>query len=230
MGKLWELSDEVLLPDLPPPYTISERNLWGSRVRNKRYIGFLQASPRAKPDPVAAEFAADPRRKVFWQVSGPPKTRGPFLEKALEVSRKLSDRFAIVVTAGDPTAGSAPKEIAGGWRMGWCREPAAFFSACDVVVSRAGHGTISQAIMASKPSLLVPIPRQSEQEGNADKAERLGVSTRVGQDELSPETALEKLEELLRGGAAERAARLGEYASRFNAAEDIYGTLAATAG
>jgi UDP:flavonoid glycosyltransferase YjiC (YdhE family) len=229
LGELWELSDEVLLPDLPPPYTISERNLWGSRVRKKRYIGFLLASSRASPDPLADKFAADPRRKVFWQVSGPPKTRGPFLEKALEVSSRLSERFVFAVSGGDPAAGSAPEAIPGGWRFGWCRDPGAFFSSCDVVVSRAGHGTVSQAIMASKPSLLVPIARQSEQEGNADKAERLGVSARVDLGDLSADRALEALEALLGGGAVERAKKLGAYASRFHAAEEVYRAVSARA-
>jgi len=47
-GKLWEFSDEVLLPDLPPPYTISEKNLWGSNVEKTRYVGFLAPSEGAE--------------------------------------------------------------------------------------------------------------------------------------------------------------------------------------
>jgi UDP-N-acetylglucosamine--N-acetylmuramyl-(pentapeptide) pyrophosphoryl-undecaprenol N-acetylglucosamine transferase len=229
MGKLWELSDEILLPDLPPPYTISERNLWGNRVRKTRYIGFLQGSFSAVRDPIATRLLADPRNKVFWQVSGPPKTRGPFLERALEVSRRLSDRFVFVVSGGDPAADSEAREIPGGWYIGWCRDPGAFFSSCDVVVSRAGHGTVSQAITASKPSVLVPIPRQSEQEGNALKAQRLGVSLCIGQDELTTSRTLEAIESLLSGGTAERVARLGMYASRFNAVEEVVSAVSARA-
>jgi len=229
MGKLWELSDEILLPDLPPPYTISERNLWGNRVRKTRYIGFLRGSFGSALDPLATKLLSIPRKKVFWQVSGPPKTRGPFLERALEVSRKLSDRFVFVVSGGDPAADSEAREIPGGWYFGWCRDPGAFFSSCDVVVSRAGHGTVSQAIAASKPSVLVPIPKQSEQEGNALKAQRLGVSLCVGQDELTTGRALEAIESLLTGGTVERVTRLGEYASKFNAAEEVVKSISARA-
>src|SRR5579863_7438181 len=72
MGKLWELSDEVLLPDLPPPYTISERNLWGSNVQKTRYVGFLAAPGSKEPDQAAKEFLDSNLPRVFWQVSGPP--------------------------------------------------------------------------------------------------------------------------------------------------------------
>ena len=229
MGKLWELSDEILLPDLPPPYTISERNLWGSRVRKARYIGFLQAPRKPGPDPIASKLVSDPRRKVFWQVSGPPKTRGPFLDKALDFSSRLSDRFVFVVSGGDPAADPEPREIPGGWYFGWCRDPGAYFSSCEVVVSRAGHGTVGQAIAASRPSVLVPIPKQSEQEGNAMKAQRLGVSICVSQDELTVERTKESIESLLDEQTAERVARLAEYVSKFNAAEEVARTVSASA-
>ncbi len=229
MGKLWELSDEILLPDLPPPYTISERNLWGSDVAKTRYIGFLRMTPRGEPDPLAERFGSDTRRKVFWQVSGPPKTRGSFLAKAVEVAKALADKFVFVVSGGDPGGNPDPRQIPGGWYFDWVRSPEAYFAACDVVVSRAGHGTISQAIISSKPSLLVPIPRQPEQEGNALKAERLGVSVRIPQDRLSVPQVSEGIESLLGKGTAERTAKLGAYANGFHAAEEIASTLAEAA-
>jgi UDP:flavonoid glycosyltransferase YjiC (YdhE family) len=229
MGKLWELSDEVLLPDLPPPYTISEKNLWGSQVGKTRYIGFLQMSAVSKPDAVAEEFAADGRRKVFWQVSGPPKTRASFLERGLEAAASLSEEFVFVITGGDPRDSSSPRRIPGGWYYGWCRTPETFFSLADVIVSRAGHGTIGQAIMSSKPSLLVPIPRQPEQEGNAFKAELLGISKQIRQDEVTVDRAKKAIEALLEGGSADRARLLGQYASRYRAAEEVVRTLRAAA-
>ena len=229
MGVLWELCDEILLPDLPPPYTISERNLWGNRVRKTRYIGFLLPPYRPRRDPVAEKLASDRRRRVFWQVSGPPKTRGPFLAKALEFSARLSDRFVFVISGGDPAADSEPTEIPGGWYFGWCREPSMYFASCDVIVSRAGHGTVSQAITASRPSVLVPIPKQSEQEGNARKAQSLGVSVCVGQDQLTPGIFLESVESLLGESTARRVAELGEYVSKFNALEDVVRAVSARA-
>jgi UDP:flavonoid glycosyltransferase YjiC (YdhE family) len=229
MGKLWELSDEVLLPDLPPPYTISERNLWGSRVRNTRYIGFLHTSSAGASDGLGEKLASDPRKKIFWQVSGPPKTRGPFLAKVLEIAGQLSDRFVSVVSAGDPAGRTVAEGIPGGWCYGWCRAPEPYFALCDLVVSRAGHGTIGQAIASSRPSLLVPIPGQAEQEGNAAKAVRLGVSACVGQDELTADRALEEIGALLDGRAEEKTRALHDYASKFDAVGEVVRTLSSAA-
>lgn len=60
-----------------------------------------------------------------------------------------------------------------------------YFRSCDVVVSRAGHGTLAQAITCTKPTLLVPIPNQTEQAGNCAKAVKPDISLSVAQDELS---------------------------------------------
>lgn len=229
MGRLWQLSNEVLLPDLPPPYTISEKNLWGSNVGRTRYIGFLGLSGKADPDSAAMEFSLDKRSKVFWQVSGPPKTRTAFVKKALEFAEALSERFVFVITGGSPTSTSEATRVPGGWYYGWCKIPEYYFAVCDVVVSRAGHGTIGQAITASKPSLLVPIPRQPEQEGNADKAERLGISVKIKQDDLTLEGVGSSLESLLGQSVSERVKEISNIASSFNAKEEILRTLEAAA-
>lgn len=217
MGRLWEFSDEIILPDLPPPYTISEKNLWGSNVEKTRYVGFLASSGKGLHDQASREFTAERLPKVFWQVSGPPRTRSAFLKAALELAEALSSRYAFVVSAGDPRGNAAARRFGGGWFYEWCDIADVYFESCDVVISRAGHGTVGQAITSSKPSLLVPIPRQPEQEGNADKAARLGVSIVLGQDELTEGKLSESLDALLRGGYADRSRRLGELARRFDA-------------
>jgi UDP:flavonoid glycosyltransferase YjiC (YdhE family) len=225
MGRLWELSSQILLPDLPPPFTISERNLWGTNVRKARYVGFLSSPARGKPDDAALDFAQGGRRRIFWPVSGPPKTRPPFLRMAMECARTMSDEYSFVISAGTPTASSEAARIPGGWYYGWCSIADYYFRACDMVVSRAGHGTIGQAVVSSKPSLLVPIPRQPEQEGNANKAVRLGVSLRLDQDEATRARIRETIQKILEGGFAERARKLGEWAASFDARKEIVSAL-----
>ena len=221
MGRAWEFSDAILLPDLPPPHTISERNLWGSNVKKARYVGFLTSTEDHRPDEAAAAFAGDPRPKVFWQISGPPRTRSPLQRLALAAADELKDRYAFVVTGGDPGGTQAPRRVGGGWYYEWCPLANLYFKSCDVVVSRAGHGTVGQAITSMKPSLLVPIPKQPEQEGNAEKASKLGVSLVVNQDQLTSETLRSSLASLLEGDYGRRAANLGGYARTFDAKSAI---------
>ncbi|MDE1852949.1 MAG: hypothetical protein KGI38_04270 [Thaumarchaeota archaeon] len=232
MGKLWELSDEIILPDLPPPYTISEKNLWGSNVEKTRYVGFLFSMDKGVPDDAAESFIHDPRPKIFWQVSGPPRTRAAFVEMALRYAEALSDRYSFVVSGGDPTGSVSPGRRGGLWYYEWCGITDVYFGACDMVISRSGHGTIGQAIVSSKPSLLVPIPKQPEQEGNADKAARLGVSMVQKQSELTPESLRESIDSLLGDGYRERVVRLGEIARKYDAKTTIVDVLesAATRG
>jgi UDP-N-acetylglucosamine--N-acetylmuramyl-(pentapeptide) pyrophosphoryl-undecaprenol N-acetylglucosamine transferase len=224
MGKFWELSNEVLLPDLPPPYTISEHNLWGSKVGKTRYVGFLPSSGSAEPDQASVAIQSDPRPKVFWQVSGPPVTRAAFLDAALESSASLAGRYAFIITAGSPGGDPRPVQVPGGWFYEWCEIADHYFRTCDAVISRAGHGTIGQAITSSKPTILVPIPKQPEQEGNAAKAAKLGISLVLDQDILTPRAVGSALDSLLGGDFGRRVARLATFAKDFDARKEIVST------
>jgi UDP:flavonoid glycosyltransferase YjiC (YdhE family) len=223
--KIWEMSDAILISDLPPPFTISEANLWNSKVKNARYIGFLISSDSTQGDSLAASFASDRRPKIFWQVSGPPETRGPFIRAAEAIAAELSGAYALVLTEGDPTGSRTPVRIKGGWKYGWCDCSGAFFSSCDVVVARAGQGTIARAITHSKPSLLVPIPKQTEQEGNAAKAAKLGVSIPIRQGRLTIDSFRQAVEALRREPHLSRARSMEKIAARFDAKKAIVDLL-----
>ena len=144
------------------------------------------------------------RLKVFWQISGPPPTRGPFLAKALEAAKAMQEEYLFVITAGDPGGKRTATAIPGGYLYGWCDDSRAFVDSCDAIVSRAGHVSISDYILRAKPCLLVPIQSQTEQIGNASKAERLGFALVVEEDGLDPAKVGGALRELL-GGAQEGA-------------------------
>jgi UDP-N-acetylglucosamine--N-acetylmuramyl-(pentapeptide) pyrophosphoryl-undecaprenol N-acetylglucosamine transferase len=221
VNALWESCDEILVPDLPPPYTISERNLWnaGSASTRARYIGFLTPrgdSPReeALPDGWRAERT---RPKVFWQVSGPLPTRAPFLAKALEAAKALQEDFLFVITAGDPAGGRKPLRVPGGYLYGWCDISHAFLDSCDAVVSRAGHVSVSDYILHAKPCVLVPIQSQTEQMGNATKAGKLGFATVLQEGELDPPRVRQAVGDLLAGLYSRRAAELKEVADSYDA-------------
>lgn len=77
--------------------------------------------------------------------------------------------------------------------------------ACDLVVSRAGHGTISQSICYGKPSVLIPTPNHTEQLNNASKCVALGMAVVVHQDNLDKCTLLAAIDEILTKTYSERA-------------------------
>jgi uncharacterized protein (TIGR00661 family) len=69
--------------------------------------------------------------------------------------------------------------------------------ACDLVVSRAGHGTIAQSICYGKPMLLIPTPNHTEQYNNAKKIKTMGVAEILDQENLNKETLLKTTEKML---------------------------------
>jgi len=226
----WDLCEEILIPDLPPPYTISERNLWsaGSSSARARYIGFLTpaSSPGAGRDDLPESWRReDKRRKVFWQISGPPATRRGFLTRALDAAKALEEEYLFVITAGNPGGQTIPTEVPGGFLYQWCALTSAFIDSCDTVVSRAGHVSISDYILRAKPSLLVPIQAQTEQMGNANKAMKLGVATTVDESELDPGAVSEALRELSAERYARRAREMKEVAEGYDAVGAIINVL-----
>lgn len=221
LARLWGLSDKILLPDLPPPYTISESNLKNGDGADSVFIGFLTETGNWIPDEAALALSRDPRPKVLWQVSGPPRTRGPLVRCAREIASELSGEYAFVLTDGDPRGSREPRLVDGRWEYEWCDISPLFYSACDLVVSRAGHGTVAQAILNSKPSLLVPIPKQSEQRGNAAKAAKLGVSISIDQEDLCSESFRTAAEELRSEGYLSRSRSLGKIARSYDAMAEI---------
>jgi UDP:flavonoid glycosyltransferase YjiC (YdhE family) len=225
LGTLWGLSEKILLPDLPPPLTLSENNLWNANVDNTKYIGFLTPQDEGAPDEAHRSFVESRHPRIFWQVSGPPKTRSPFLRKAFEISDALSDIYSFVLTGGDPAGSTEPRAIPGGWYYGWCTLVPCYFKDCDIVVSRAGHGTLAQSISNGKPSLLVPIPGQTEQEGNSGKAMKLGVALTVSQEELTLAKFKETVELLMGGDFASNCSKIGAVARGFEARREILSAL-----
>jgi UDP-N-acetylglucosamine--N-acetylmuramyl-(pentapeptide) pyrophosphoryl-undecaprenol N-acetylglucosamine transferase len=226
-NEFWELSDRILFPDLPPPYTISESNLsgMGSAGSRAEFIGFL-TPPRSYPeDLTSAEIMRSPKKMIFWQVSGPEKTRVSLLPKIMKLASGIREDFLSVISAGDPTGDGVPKPFDGGYLYDWCPTRDAFIDRCDVFVSRAGHVTISDLILRGKPSVLVPIPGQMEQIGNAAKAERLGVAARIDEEDLSESSLREAAVKLSSEETRKSTQRLMEYARAFDAEASVVSAL-----
>jgi UDP:flavonoid glycosyltransferase YjiC (YdhE family) len=226
-NELWELSDEVLLSDLPPPYTISDRNLWaaGKILRRAKYIGFLVPPENMATDHLIERLINDRRTKIFWQISGPPKTRVVLLSKAMSLAASLGDGFVSIISAGKPLGNDQPTPIPGGYLYEWCPVKDRLIQSADIIVSRAGHTSLAQFILCNKPSILIPIPSHSEQEGNAIKAEKLGISLRIDGNALDHEKFKRALEDIREDRFLKRVQELNKLASRHNALASIIDAL-----
>jgi UDP-N-acetylglucosamine--N-acetylmuramyl-(pentapeptide) pyrophosphoryl-undecaprenol N-acetylglucosamine transferase len=231
LGLFWSLSDEVLLSDLPPPYTIGEANIQGTNVSNIiRYIGFT--SPKIKvseqeTQKVKNVLGFDSRKIVFIQISGPNATKKRFIDSALTAARELSARFNVVVSLGYPNGSSEPRKLSrGSWVYEWCPVKDALFWLSDTIVSRAGHGTIGQCINLGTPAVLVPIFNHSEQIANADKYQNLGLGVELKSEFLTPERLEKSIDLCLEEPKfKEKSQHVKQISERYNGIDEVVRTI-----
>jgi UDP:flavonoid glycosyltransferase YjiC (YdhE family) len=203
LGLMWSLSEQVLLTDLPPPYTIGEANVAGTDLsRIVRYVGFTSPGLEVNESRLrkAREvLGSDGRPLVFFQISGPDATKKRFIDTALRSAGVLSSRYKVVVSMGYLGGSGEPRRLADGTLLyDWCPIKDELFLLSDVLVARSGHRTIGQCIDAGKPAVLVPIHNHSEQLANADKFQRLGLGIAVPSEALDAQRIADSIDSCAR--------------------------------
>jgi UDP:flavonoid glycosyltransferase YjiC (YdhE family) len=192
----WGMSDLILIPDFPEPYTISQDSL---RIPKhyKRLIRFVGAILPKKPDDVLNHLDIKERLNVDYEreliyvgISGPRNERNPLINILETVLTGFPDKYKIVLSLGDPLGGSTPIYYNGLVKIPWIKDRFDYLKACDFVVSRAGHETIMQSICYNKPSILIPVPNHTEQYANARRSMELGVAEAIHQNELRKEVLI----------------------------------------
>jgi len=204
IGKIWTSALKVLIPDFPPPYTISTRNLNIPKAyqRKTHLTGpILSVRPCDLPDrkTLRRKLGLDENKPlVFAPISGPAKERAYFTGLLRRIFREFPEELQVVMSLGYPNSSPEPVRDGGLVIYGWLPNRFECLKACDVVVSRSGHGTVSHSICYGKPQILVPTPSHTEQQNNAKKAEELGVAEVFQQEELSRSVLLAAVQRVLR--------------------------------
>jgi UDP:flavonoid glycosyltransferase YjiC (YdhE family) len=194
LGSMWNMADRVLIPDLPPPYTISAHNVWdiGSAARRLEYIGFTSPKHQiteSEINKVAGRLGFDRSRPVvFIHVSGPSETRMALVRVALEAVKKLDPKIQFVISEGRAKGETEPRRIGeSSWYYEWCPVRDEIFAMSDLLVLRGGHVALSQAIQFGKPVVTIPIENHGEQLGNSAKVAELGMGVMLHPKGLKPE-------------------------------------------
>jgi UDP:flavonoid glycosyltransferase YjiC (YdhE family) len=204
LGSMWALADRVLVPDLPPPYTIAAHNVWevGSAAQKLEYIGFASPKPHVsegRVDKIASQLGFDRSRPiVFIHISGPAQTRPALIRVTLETIKKLDSRIQFAISEGNPKGESEPRRVGeSGWYYGWCPVRDEIFAMSDLLVLRGGHVALSQAIQFGKPVVTIPIENHGEQLGNSAKVEELGMGVMLHPKDLKPEQLVDAISQVL---------------------------------
>ncbi|MGI0029777.1 MAG: glycosyltransferase [Nitrososphaera sp.] len=204
LGSMWALADRLLVPDLPPPYTISAHNVWdiGSASRKLEYIGFTSSRNRPTEESmneVAKKLAIDRSQPlVFVHVSGPLRTRLTLIDLAMESLKLFDSKIQFVVSEGRADGDPSPKRIGrSGWYYEWCPVRDEIFAMSSLLVVRGGHVALSQALQYGKPVVSVPIENHGEQLGNSAKVAQLGMGIMLHPTGLTAEQLAKGISEVL---------------------------------
>ena len=229
LGSMWSMAERVLVPDLPPPYTLSAHNIWdiGSVSRKLEYIGFASPRPQIKREQVvriANMLGFDRSRPiVFIHISGPSQTRPALIKMAVDTAKRLDPKIQFVISAGNPRGKSDPRRIGkSSWYYEWCPVRDEIFAASDLLVLRGGHVALSQAIQFGKPVVSVTIENHGEQLGNCEKIAELGAGVMLHPKQLRPEQLADAIEKVLGDSHYnKKAAELQRLAERLNGIDNV---------
>lgn len=222
LGLLWSLSDEVLVPDLPPPYTISEANVSGSDLASRaKFVGFMSPRKAVGEESLITlrkNLGFDSRPLVFIQISGPSSTKTRFSKVALDVVPQLAKKYNVALSLGIPNGSVNPRRVhSGALVYEWCPIKDEIFAMSSLLVARSGHGTISQCIDAGKPAVLVPIYNHSEQIWNAQKFQKLGLGREIRSENLNTEILTTSIDESIEDASyKDRAQQLSLISKRYD--------------
>ena len=233
IGLTWTMGNSVLIPDFPLPYTICEGNLAIPRAYRKsvKLIGpILPQHPDSLPTKEKLRKKLNlpvDKPVIFVPISG-PTTEKAFVTGVLRrILLGFPPDYEIIVSYGYPNADTKPIQHGNVTIYRWLARARRFeyLKACDVVIARAGHGTITQCICYGKPMVIIPTPGHTEQLTNARQAQNLGLAKIVLQEALDREKLLKSVQQLLQPQTIQHAEEVQKEALKHdglkNAAEAI---------
>jgi len=196
LGIAWGMSKLIIIPDLPPPYTISTYNLPIPKrtARKVKLVGPVGLKGKAETQDGRA---AHHTQSVFACVSGPATDRQYLVRMLSRLLAELPPKWRVVLCCGDPKGSSAPKHDTHVTVFDWMdeKEYDEAFRNADVIVSRAGHETIMRAVALGKPLVLIPPPSHTEQSNNARRAAELGIAVVLPQSALDGDSLVRAVKE-----------------------------------
>lgn len=233
LGSLWKLSKAILVPDFPPPYTIAKANVVPSNqyVEKVKLVGpIIPRMPDALPpaEEMKRRLGFDDRPLILAAISGTRAEKKIISARLLEIFMDFPDRYNIVLTRGlaEPSEG-VNLPLNGRLHVhNWLDDRYAYLKACDVLVTRGGHNTVSEAIYYGKPMAVIPTPAHSEHQGIAESLKDMGLGIPIQQETLSRGALLDSVRSLTEDTRFEKNMKAAQsFAYKFDAIDSIYKTV-----
>ncbi len=196
---------KIIIPDNPPPYTISEFN-----IGNLAQVGISD-----KTEFVGSFFDTTPisgiNIHVFVPISGPFGTRAKLTNTIIPALEELNAKSIVGLGIVGKRKIMKNKNLTiHTWLSSQERREA--MRNAKVVVISGGHGTCFETVKYQKPTVCVPT--QPEQLANGMKLQNLGCSL-VARDKQQVKLALRRIEENVEDFRS-RAQELNRISSKYN--------------
>jgi uncharacterized protein (TIGR00661 family) len=178
--RFWAVSQATIVADFPPPFSISKYHTSGLPKALMDRLVF--SGPLIEPK--CGEEEGD---IVLIMISGPEAERKPLISELLDFIREVPEDLRgleFVISLGDPGDLKIEKLSDRVTTYSWLPNKWDFLSKAKVVVSRAGHTIISEALLCGKPLLLIPVPGQTEKIENAKNVQELGLGINLDQEKI----------------------------------------------
>lgn len=193
MMKTWLSStEEIMIPDFPPPYTICQPNLSNKFkvMKRTRFVGPMVAWDADEVEPIEKPH---PDKPYVIITLGGHAYRKPILDHILEAAKKMPDIHFDIFTSLNA------EELTDNVRiLGMVNNISPYMKASDLVITQAGHSTAMELLTLGKKSIIIPDLKQIEQENNAKRMEELGVAKRIVYGELSCKKLIESISSMIK--------------------------------
>ncbi len=186
-------TEEILIPDFEPPYTICLPNLSHNRkiMKRTRFVG-----PLVNFDYEKVPLIQRTNDKTYVVVSlGGHAYRRPLFDCILEVAKKLPNVEFDIFTFFK--ADNIPENVN---VKGMISDISSYMKTADIVIAQAGHSTAMEILSFGKPSVIVPDLNQIEQENNAMRMSELQVSEIISHEELTVSKMFDCIQKVMKDG------------------------------
>lgn len=171
-------TEEILIPDFEPPYTICLPNLSHNRkiMKRTRFVGPLV---NFNPDEISKIERNTDRPYIVVSLGG-HAYRKPLFDCILEVAKKMPEIDFQLFTFFETD--EVPSNVI---ITGMLPSISSYLKTADAVIAQAGHSTAMEILSLGKPSVIVPDLNQIEQENNAKRMSELQVSEVISHKNLT---------------------------------------------
>lgn len=183
-------TEEILIPDFVPPYTICLPNLSHNRkiMKRTRFVG-----PLVNFDYDDVPFIERNTSRPYIVLSlGGHAYRKPIFDCILEVAKIMPDIDFDVFTFFE--ANEIPPNV---YIKGMIPDVSSYLKTADLIIAQAGHSTAMEILSLGKPSVIIPDLNQIEQENNASRMAELQVSEVITHEQLTVQKMFDCIQKVM---------------------------------